>query len=144
MTLRYIFSRLYSTTTHSLALQEQTKKRARRLIKTEDLFKRQQQINSSAYAVCTAESYDLVAMAQRMKGLSSGIQNRDVLHFRDESSSSSSSGVDCFFFRHGTFVVWKGSDAEAGIVDRFRDFARPFEKTSFPVEKQETEEIPFK
>lgn len=133
-------ARFYSSAT--AVTQEQLKKRARRLIKPEGLVEKQQQLRSSVMAVCTAESYDLVAMAKRLQGTPSLIQNRDVLHFREESDSSP---VDCFFFRHGSFVVWRNPNGtESALVNRFREFASPFEKTSLPVKKQETEEMPFK
>lgn len=139
-----IFSRLFSTIeSATITSEEQIKKRARRLIKTDDLQKRQP-MNSSVFAVCTAESYDLVSMAKKLKGLPSMIQNRDVLHFREEASDQNNAGIDCFFFRHGSFVLWKNDNVDTTVANRFRDLAAPFEKTSLPVEKQETEEIPFK
>lgn len=115
------------------ASMESLKTRSRRLIKEEE---KKKEMLRSTLAVCTAESYDLRGMAKQLSPPSL-FQNRDALHYREEESNA-----DIFFFRHGSFVIWKnGAKVDE---EKIRELIRPFEETPLPPSRHEREEIPFK
>jgi uncharacterized Rmd1/YagE family protein len=133
------FKKLFSTSSVSLAVKEQLKKRpVRSILRQGD---NTQPTQSMAIAVCTADSYDLSSFSKRISEYSQ-LQNRDVLHFKHQPKASEAD-LDVFFFRHGSFVVWNSIPnlCSSKLLQEIRDVVRPYEKTPIPF--QETEEIPF-